>query len=187
VREATPDILHRALFASAAIPIAFDPVMMPGPDGEMNAYCDGGVASNSPVGIAHSIANAADVVLLDPPFTPDTDLDDAVEVAFSAYGTMQRKILETEMRTAYFQSVGKREFGHLPRSEVGQFAENDARAAAYVESVPSTALRYIRPAKALPLGVAAFGDAKGIDEAFRTGWLDVARGFTPYDWKTFVL
>ncbi|HEY2554246.1 MAG TPA: patatin-like phospholipase family protein [Candidatus Cybelea sp.] len=36
VREATPDILHRALFASIAIPIAFDPVSMPGPDGTLN-------------------------------------------------------------------------------------------------------------------------------------------------------
>ncbi|MBV8530848.1 MAG: patatin-like phospholipase family protein, partial [Candidatus Eremiobacteraeota bacterium] len=93
VREATPDILHRALFASSAIPIAFDPVLMPGPDGTPNSYCDGGVASNSPVGIAHSLAKAADVVLLDPPLEPEEEYDDAVEIAFSAFGTMQRKLL----------------------------------------------------------------------------------------------
>ncbi|HEX4014548.1 MAG TPA: patatin-like phospholipase family protein, partial [Candidatus Cybelea sp.] len=90
VREATPDILHQAIFASIAIPIAFDPVSMPGPDGKMNSYCDGGVASNSPVGIAHAVANGADIVLLDPPFEPEENYDDAVDIAFAAYGTMQR-------------------------------------------------------------------------------------------------
>ena len=45
--------------------------LMPGPDGTMNEYCDGGVASNSPVGIAHAVSKAADVVLLDPPFQPE--------------------------------------------------------------------------------------------------------------------
>jgi predicted acylesterase/phospholipase RssA len=187
VREATPDLLHRAIFASAAIPIAFDPVPMPGPDGEMNLYCDGGVASNSPVGIAHSIAHAADVVLLDPPFEPDENLDDAVEVAFSAYGTMQRKLLEVEMRTAYFQSMGSRAFRHLPRRDLVQLTHSNQQAVSYVESVPDTDLRYMRPVKELPVSVAGFNDATGIDQTLQLGWLDAARGFTPYDWRTFVL
>lgn len=187
VREATPDLLHRAIFASAAIPIAFDPVEMPGPDGEVNLYCDGGVASNSPVGIAHSIAHAADVVLLDPPFEPDEDLSDAVEVAFSAYGTMQRKLLEVEMRTAYFQSMGSRAFRQIPRGQLDQITRGNPKAVSYVESVPETDLRYIRPAKELPVSVAGFNDATGINESLRTGWLDIERGFTPYDWRTFVL
>jgi predicted acylesterase/phospholipase RssA len=187
VREATPDLLHRAIFASAAIPIAFDPVEMPGPTGELNEYCDGGVASNSPVGIAHSLAHAADVVLLDPPFEPDPNLTDAVEVAFSAYGTMQRKLLEVEMRTAYFQSLGGRVFRRLPRTELNQATSGNDLAVKYVESVPETTLRYIRPVKELPVGVVGFNDATGINESLRIGWLDVARGFTPYDWKTFEL
>ena len=83
VREATPELLHQAIFASAALPIVFDPVVMPDADGNPSAYCDGGVASNSPVGIAHAIANAADVVLIDPPFQPDTNLQDAVEIAIA--------------------------------------------------------------------------------------------------------
>ena len=70
VREATPDLLHRAIFASAALPLVFDPVLIPNPDGTINEYCDGGVASNSPVGIAHAVSKGADVVLLDPPSSP---------------------------------------------------------------------------------------------------------------------
>ncbi len=187
VREATPDLLHKALFASAAIPIAFDPVMMPGPDGTLNAYCDGGVASNSPVGIAHSIADAADVILLDPPFEPEPGLDDAVEVAFGAYGTMQRKLLEVEMRTAYFQSVGRRALDRLTATELGRVTRGNRLLANYVESVPQTELRYIRPTKTLPVTTVGFSDAAGIVESYRTGWEDVARGFSPYDWETFVL
>jgi len=187
VRRATPDLLHKAIFASAAIPIAFDPVEMPGPDGVTNAYCDGGVASNSPVGVAHSIARAADVILLDPPFQPQTDLDDALAVAFGAYGTMQRKLIEVEMRTAYFQSMGRRALERLSATELARVTEGHRMLSSYVESVPHTDLRYLRPTKALPVGVAQFGDEAGIGEAYRIGWQDVAAGFTPYDWETFVL
>jgi predicted acylesterase/phospholipase RssA len=151
VREATPELLHPALFASTALPIVFDPVAMPGPDGQTTYYCDGGVASNSPVGIAHALSRAADVVLIEPQLEPETDYQDAIEIAFGIFGTMQRKILELEMRTA----------------------------------VAQTALRYIRPQKALPLTVIGFDDEAGIGKAYRIGWEDLARGFSAYDWKTF--
>ncbi|MGA2761002.1 MAG: patatin-like phospholipase family protein [Candidatus Cybelea sp.] len=187
VREATPDILHRAIFASAALPIAFDPVVMPGPDGTLNEYCDGGVASNSPVGIAHAVSKAADVVLLDPPFQPDTDIADAVEIAFSVFGTMQRKILETEMHNVYFQSLARRAISRLTKEEFARAAEGNELLERFVRTLPVTDLRYIRPEKTLPVTVGGFGDEVGIGEAYRTGWLDVARGFTPYDWSTFEL
>jgi predicted acylesterase/phospholipase RssA len=187
VREATPEILHRALFASACIPIAFDPVMMPGPSGTIDAYCDGGVASNSPVGIAHSIARAADVILLDPPFEPENSHGDAIEVAFAAFGTTQRKLLEVEMRNVYFQSVGRRGLERLTPAELARVTYGDELLARYAETVPATELRYLRPAKPLPLAVVGFNDVQGIGEAYRTGWIDASRGFTRYDWETFVL
>ncbi|MBV9718110.1 MAG: patatin-like phospholipase family protein [Candidatus Eremiobacteraeota bacterium] len=187
VREATPEILHRAIFASVAIPIAFDPVMMPGPSGTIDAYCDGGVASNSPVGIAHALAGAADVILLSPPFEPGDPYGDAVEVAFGAFATVQRKLLEVEMRNTYFQSVGKRALRRLEPGELARVTRGNDLLARYVESIPETELRYARPAQALPLGVVAFDDASGIYDAYRRGWEDAARGFTPYDWETFVL
>lgn len=187
VREATPDILHQAIFASAAIPIAFDPVMMPGPDGVLNAYCDGGVASNSPVGIAHAVAKAADVLLLDPPFQPEEDYGDAVAIAFGAYGTMQRKIFEMEMRNAYFQSVAKRAFAPLAESDVLRATEGSEALATFLRNVPATDLRYLRPEKTLPLSVVGFEDEVGIGKAYRVGWEDVGRGFIPYDWRTFQL
>ncbi len=187
VREATPDLLHQAIFASAAIPIAFDPVLMPGPDGTTNEYCDGGVASNSSVGIAHAIARAADVVLLDPPFEPVTELGDAVEIAFSVYGTMQRKILEVEMRNVYAQSLGRLAFNRLTTGEVSRATRGNNPLARYLGHLPATDLRYLRPEKPLPVGVAAFDDWVGIGNAYRVGWEDAGRGFTPYDWSTFQL
>ncbi len=179
VREATPDILHRAIFASIAIPIAFDPIMMPGPDGTMNMYCDGGVASNSPVGIAHALAKGADIVLLDPPFEPEEGYDDAVEIAFAAYGTMQRKIFEMEMRTSYFQSLGKNAFDRLSTAQRDTATQNNVLLESFIENVPATSLRYIRPKKILPVGVVGFDDTMGIYNAYRIGWEDTANGFSP--------
>ena len=133
VREATAENLHREIFASAALPIAFDPVLLPGPDGKINAYCDGGVASNSPVGIAHAVAKGADVVLLDPPFQPDTEYASAIDIAFGVFGTMQRKILEVEMRSTYFQSVGKRAYQRAARPRASASSPEDAMLATYHE------------------------------------------------------
>jgi predicted acylesterase/phospholipase RssA len=187
VREATPDLLHRAIFASAALPIVFDPVRIPGPDGTINEYCDGGVASNSPVGIAHAVSKAADVVLLDPPFQPEPDIRDAIAIAYSVFGTMQRKILETEMHNVYFQSLARRAIARLTNAEFARAAGGNRLLEKFVRTLPVTDLRYIRPAETLPVTVAGFQDEEGIGKAYRTGWLDVQRGFTPYDWSTFEL
>jgi predicted acylesterase/phospholipase RssA len=187
VREATPELLHQALFASAAIPIAFDPVLMPGPDGTINAYCDGGVASNSSVGIAHSLARGADVILLSPPFQPESEYDDAISVAFGAFGTAERKILEVEMRNAYFQSVGKRLLKALEPSVLARVKQGSDLLTRYVDSIPETNLRYIRPSKPLPVDVVAFDDELHLGQAYRIGWEDAAGGFTEYDWETFDL
>jgi predicted acylesterase/phospholipase RssA len=186
VREATPDLLHLAIFASAAIPIAFDPVIMPGPDGTPSPYCDGGVASNSPVGIAHAVAKSADVVLLDPPFEAQSDYHDAVEIAFGVYATMQRKILEVEMRNAYFQTIGKRAVDRLGPAALAQATQGNALLSTFMRAVPATDLRYIRPEATLPVGVVGFQDQVGIGKAYRLGWEDLGqRDFTTYDWRTF--
>ncbi|HEV3091492.1 MAG TPA: patatin-like phospholipase family protein [Candidatus Cybelea sp.] len=187
VREATPDLLHRAIFASAAIPLVFDPVSIPNMNGTVNEYCDGGVASNSPIGIAHAVSKRVDVVLLDPPFEPDTDYADAVEVAFGVYGTMQRKLMESEMRNAYFQSAGERAFARLTPRDAAEASEGNPDLAKIMETAPVTDLRYIRPEKELPLSVAGFNDSVGIGKAYRLGWEDTSRGFAAYDWEGFAL
>jgi predicted acylesterase/phospholipase RssA len=187
VREATPDLVHRAIFASAALPVVFDPVSLPVGDGTNNSYCDGGVASNSPVGVAHSIANAADVILLDPQFEPEPHYADALEVAYAVFGTMQRKILEVEMRTTYFQSLGKRALERLSAASLSSAIGVDEVLDRFMHGVPATSLRYIRPKAVLDVSVIGFSDEVGIGKAYRTGWEDAGHGFLPYDWQTFAL
>jgi predicted acylesterase/phospholipase RssA len=185
VRAATPDLLHRQLFASAAVPLAWDPVQLPGPDGSINQYCDGGVASNSPVMFAHAVASTADVILLDPPFEPVADYKDAVEIGFGVFGTMQRKILVTDMRSVYFQSIAKRALALAPDAGPMLDAEHQRLLASFMTSSVATALFFMRPKDTLPVGAGAFNDQEGIGKAYRIGWDDAFAGFTPYDWETF--
>jgi predicted acylesterase/phospholipase RssA len=187
VREATVDLLHRQLFASAAVPLAWDPVEIPGPDGAINKYCDGGVASNSPVSIAHAVAANADVILMDPPFELEANYTDAIAIAFGVFGTMQRKILVNEIRNVYFQSMAKRELSRPPNANPTLIGEQQSLLASILASIPATNLFYMRPKATLPLGAGAFNDEKGIGEAYRIGWEDAFLGFTAYDWKTFDL
>jgi predicted acylesterase/phospholipase RssA len=182
VREATPDILHRSIFASAAVPLAFDPVVMPGPDGSPCSYCDGGVTSNTPIAIAHSVSSAADVILMDPMFHEESDYDDALSIGFGMFGTMQRRLLVTEMRGVYFQTKAKRAFARL---SLNAAAGADSLFEEFMASVPATAIFFIRPAKTLPLKTGGFDDQAGIGAAYRIGWNDSFAGFTAYDWTTF--
>lgn len=185
VREASVALFHQQIFASAAVPMLWDPVEMPGPDGTLNQYCDGGLAANSPVSVAHAVSAAADVVLLNPPFEEISNYENAVEVSAGMFGTMQQKILSGDMRSVYFQSVAKRVFARLPNSDAAIATEGSPQLAAYIRSLAPTELTYIRPKKKLPVGGAGFDDQQGIGEAYRIGWNDAAAGFTPYDWKTF--
>jgi predicted acylesterase/phospholipase RssA len=185
VREATPELFYKQIFASAAVPLLWDPVEMPGPDGTFDQYCDGGVAANSPVSVAHAVAAAADVVLLNPPFEEIPDYRNAIEISAGMWGTMQQKILAADMRSVYFQAVTKRVLDRLSNSSFTIATEGHPQLAQYVESLPATELAYMRPKDKLPVGGADFDDWEGIGKAYRIGWIDATKGFTPYDWKTF--
>jgi len=185
VREASLDLFHKQLFASAAIPIVWDPVPLPGPDGSTCDYCDGGVASNSSVRISHAVSRAVDVILVDPPFEPVRTYANAIAVALGMVATMRRKILEIDMRTAHFQSLTKRAFARLPNADAAIAAEGDPQYAAYMQSVPATTLSYLRPKDKLPIGTEDFDDEEGIGKTYRLGWNDATAGLRSYDWKTF--
>jgi predicted acylesterase/phospholipase RssA len=185
VREASVDLFHKQIFASAAVPLLWDPVDMRNVDGRIDQYCDGGLAANSPVSVAHAVSAAADVVLLNPPFEEISDYGNAIEVAAGMFGTMQQKILAGDMRSVYFQSVARRALAIVPNYEAAIASEGAPHLAEYVSSLTPTELAYIRPKKKLPVGGAAFGDQVGIGEAYRIGWNDAIAGFAPYDWKTF--
>lgn len=103
LREATPDLLIDALRASAAIPVAFDPVELPTADGSsVDLYVDGGVTANTPIAVARAAARNIDVVLMDPPFERE-DYRNAFEIGYGVFGAMQRRILESDLRAAFLE------------------------------------------------------------------------------------
>jgi predicted acylesterase/phospholipase RssA len=184
VREATNDILHRSLMASANLPFVFDPVLLPDRNGIERQYVDGGVASNSPVAVARTVAKAVDVVLLDPQLEHEF-LPNATEIGLASFGTMQRKILETELRQTQFQSSAKAALERLDPAQIDALVRDSSELRVLLRDLPITTLAYLRPEKTLPVKVGAFDDQVHIDETFHLGETDVLRGFTPYDWATF--
>jgi predicted acylesterase/phospholipase RssA len=185
IREATDDILHKALQASAAIPLVFDPVTIVGHDGQPHQYVDGGVAANSPVSVARTVAKRVDVILLDPPLEDDT-LPNAVDVGLASFGTMQRKILETEMSQAYFQSAAKRATSQVLSPEIlDKIGAQSPYLKIFLEYLPATDLSFVRPLKTLPVGVGGFDAQDLMNDTFDLGVAAVARGFTPYTYETF--
>jgi predicted acylesterase/phospholipase RssA len=125
VREATPDILVDSLQASASIPLAFDPVELPSPTGGTAQYVDGGVTANTPIGVARAFAAIVDVVLMDPVFEPET-YENAMDIGIGVFGTMQQRILDSDVRAAVFETYGKQAFDALPRSVVQQLTHGSA-------------------------------------------------------------
>jgi predicted acylesterase/phospholipase RssA len=154
LREATPDVLVDALRASAAIPIAFDPVVLPSADGSTAyAYVDGGVTANTPVSVARAAARRIDVVLLDPPFqTPE--YRSSIDIGVGVFGAMQRRILESDLRAAFLESYAK---------------------------IFETNIYQMFPRQVLPVGIAGFNDRDHLFATYAMGFDDAKAGFTPYE------
>jgi predicted acylesterase/phospholipase RssA len=170
LREATPDLLIDALQASAAIPVAFDPVALPAvTGGGTNLYVDGGVTANTPVSPARAAATRIDVVLLDPPLQR-TDYRNALEVGFGTFGAMQRRILEADLRAAYLETYGKRSIESVNAPQMRVLA-----AALYDSDIYQ-----MQPQDELPVGVIGFDDRDNIYKTFEIGFEDARRGFVPY-------
>jgi len=167
VRPAGDDILHRALLASAAVPVALDPVVLPMVDGSDGIYIDGSIVSNAAVSIARTIARNVDVILVDAQ-SGRAEYPNALAVAYGAYRTMQRDILETAMRDIYFQTLHERSGGAMG-------------------DLPPSRIHYIRPATPLAPDLNAFSEQSVIDAMFARGEQAAQSGFSPYDWQTFHL
>lgn len=180
-REIADDELHLALFASAAIPIVFDPVVLRSASGAPHQYVDGGVASNTPIGLARTVARHVQVVLLDPPFETES-YESAVAVGFGVYGTMQRRLLENDIRAAFLQSIGHEQVPDVTAltTDFGLQADDVETLRSYLAQARDIELSYIRPQKQLPLGVGSFADGPHIQEAMELGAEAARSGFTRY-------
>jgi len=186
IREASDDMLHQALFASAAVPVVFDPVAMTMADGTTGTYVDGGIASNASIRFANAIAKAIDVVFVDPRSRSE-HYANAIDIVIGSYETMQRQILETEMRDVYFESTGKRAVLGLGPAVAHRIERESKFMDTIVRDVPSSELAYLRPKQMLPVGFASFDEQDKIDASIAIGDADSAGGFTPYSESGFRL
>ncbi len=175
VRPLTPDITVRALFASAALPVVFDPVRLPKAVGPgFDLFIDGGVIANVPLAAARAVAKSVDIVFVDPERAEPFSAKSAVGVGLGVIETMQTRILDVDLRNAFFESLGKRAYRELPKSKQISGSE---RIFAYILDVT---LASIRPTQTLGVDVAGFNLQQPIDEAYRQGLLDGAKGFRTY-------
>jgi len=189
VREATPDILIDSLQASASIPLAFDPVVLPSPDGHGTAqYVDGGVTANTPIGVARAFAANVDIVLMDPVFEPET-YTNAIGIGIGVFGTMQQRILDSDVRAAVFETFGKRALDALPRATIAQLTQGSpSRYAAFetfMNSLYASEFYVKRPDKTLPVEVVGFNDAQGLAAAYDVGFYAGQTPFTKYETEEF--
>lgn len=174
VREATDDLLHRAIFASACLPIVFDPVELPAPDGNgSNQYCDGGVAANTPLSFARTVAHNVHVVLLTPPASQQR-YRNAFDIGWAAYDTMQRHIMYTAIRETYVETQIKKEFVGDPRAE------------RILRNIADAKVAFLRPLEKLPVDTTTFDDGERIAKAYAMGMRDAAAGFKPYQSGDFI-
>lgn len=169
VREAADDILHRALFASACLPVVFDPVELPAPDGSgMDQYCDGGVAANTPLAFARTVAHNVHVVLLNPPVR-GTTYGNAMDIGWAAYDTMQRRIMYSAIQSTYVETQIKRSVSRDPRVQ------------RLVSDIADAQVAFLRPLEKLPVDTTTFDDGERIARAYAMGMRDAQRGFKPYE------
>jgi predicted acylesterase/phospholipase RssA len=186
LREASDAMLHRSLFASAAIPILFDPVVLPMIDGTNGSYVDGSIASNAIVTVARTVARNIHVVLVDAP-SRRTTYANAIAVAVGGYSTMQREILAGALREVYLESSALRSFHLLALAKTIENKSDSADVRSFVRDLPIADIAYMRPERELPTDLIALQQQSQLNAAFSIGEHDAAKGFTPYVWETFRL
>jgi len=175
VRPLADNITVQALFASAALPVVFDPVALPRVEGAgVDHFIDGGVISNVPLAAARAVAKSVDIVFVDPDRADPFSAHSAIEVGLGVIETMQTRILDVDLRNAFFESLGKQAFRSLPKSKQ---IDGNERIFKYILDVT---LASIRPSRELAVDIAGFNTQKPIDEAYRQGLVDGAKGFRRY-------
>jgi len=184
VRPADPTLLARQLRASAAVPIAFDPVVLSGPDGKPSQYADGGITANTPIGIGRALASAVDVVLLSPPFAGQA-YRDILEVTLGSYGTMQRRLMADALQAAVTESFLFRLLRSIPKTEVARLANDFGYTAAEITAfsalLSDTSYFVLQPEAPLPATIFGFDDARSIQRTYELGFADAAAGFKRFD------
>jgi predicted acylesterase/phospholipase RssA len=184
IRPATRALLVDQLRASAAVPLAFDPVILPGPNGKPCAYVDGGVTANTPVNVARALAVRVDAIVLNPAFHSET-YDNAVEIGVGAFDTMQRRLIEETLRVAYLQSLLLQALNQLTPEFVAKLASLAGITVDQLTTLRSglidTQFYLLRPKSALPAKLLGFDNSEDITRTYGIGRSDGDAGFQHFD------
>ncbi len=188
VREADPQLLPQQLLASAMVPVAFDPVNLPGPTpGHIDQYCDGGVTANTPIAVARALSNDVDAVLLSPPLQRET-YDNIVDVTSGSFGTMQRRMMYDAIRTAELESLLYQTAKYIPDPEFARMTAerglDPSMIRAFSDLLYNTSYYILRPEKPLPATLLGFDDAKAISSTYELGVQAGLSGFKAFDLRT---
>lgn len=155
-----------AVEASSTIPLAFGPVMFNHGTGRDFLYVDGGVANNTPIGLAIA-AGATDitVVFMDPEISapPYQAIPNAAILAMACYDVMQQKILADDMKLALITNKALSAADTQKQKDLG------------LDDKVEVALRVVKPKQPLDLMVLAFNDQEKLTAAFELGHLDAGR------------
>jgi predicted acylesterase/phospholipase RssA len=150
------DTYNSAVRASAAIPGAFTPVNF-APAGPIAFdYVDGGVANNTPIGLAVDAgATEVTVVFMDPSDTKPRQqtANNMAQIAFASYDVMQQKILEDDLKLAdTVNDLATKTLGEKKKIVIDLWS--------------------VRPKEPLGLSVLGFNDQAALDAAFAQGVQD---------------
>ncbi|HEY5021866.1 MAG TPA: patatin-like phospholipase family protein [Gemmatimonadaceae bacterium] len=152
-----------AVEASAAIPLAFAPVGFNHGTGREFFYVDGGVANNTPIGLAIA-AGATDitVVFVDPEIGAPLyqPIPNAAILGMACFDIMQQKILAGDMKLALMTNKA------LAAADAGKPKGPG------LESKVEVRLREVRPQQPLDLSLLAFNDQQKLTSAFDLGRAD---------------
>jgi predicted acylesterase/phospholipase RssA len=171
VRLATDALLAPALLASTAIPVLFDPVVMPVAEGTQDRFIDGGIADNAPIDVGRALARGVYAVLVDPVTPAREPYANALEIGVGAVGTAESRIFEQSLRAAALETQGKRLLAGTALTSVQK---------TYYDAILDADLFEMRPASELDVGVVDFDRQEKIDAAYQTGIDDIAHGFKPF-------
>ena len=131
-----------------------------------------------------AVARNIDVVLVDPR-SRDEKYKNAVDVVMGTYETMQRKILESEMRDVYFESLGSGALDRLGPSETEAVERRASELRTFISDLPRTKLAYMRPKTNLPVGFASFDEQGKVDDAFAVATPKAGRASRPTPGRAF--
>jgi predicted acylesterase/phospholipase RssA len=168
VREATDDVLHEAIRASAAMPMLFDAVRLPGPAG-IDQCIDGSIADDVAVDVARAIAQHVRVIFVEPPNITQHLYANAMDVGFAALNIAQRRFTENALRAAIIETEAKR-----------LLTATTPASAAFADSLYDVDVSYIQPDSTLPANVPDFDRQDLLDRTLALGFADGMRGFQPY-------